>query len=86
MIQVDVISVSFTYSETGAGYQISIRSCDDNLHSNKIAEFICEGIGNGGGHKKKAGGRIQKEYFKKIWRKTDLRGVRNASLSVYRWH
>ena len=64
MIQVDAIYLSFTYSETGVGYQISIRSCDDNLRADKIAEFVCDGIGNGGGHKKKAGGRMQKEKIK----------------------
>ena len=63
MIQVDAIYLSFAYSETGAGYQFSLRSCDDRLRADKIAEFVCEGIGNGGGHKKKAGGRIQKENF-----------------------
>ncbi|MBR5583740.1 MAG: DHH family phosphoesterase, partial [Lachnospiraceae bacterium] len=64
MIQVDAIYLSFAYTDAGAGYQISLRSCDDNLRADKIAAFICEGIGNGGGHKKKAGGHIQREKIK----------------------
>lgn len=64
MIQVDAIFLSFAYTEAGSGYQISLRSCDDHYRADKIAQFICEGIGNGGGHKKKAGGHIQKEKIK----------------------
>ena len=64
MIQVDTIYLSFAYTEAGTGYQISLRSCDDNLRADKIAAYVCEGIGNGGGHKKKAGGHIQKDKIK----------------------
>ena len=41
-----------------AGYQISIRSCHEKLHADKIAAYICDGVGGGGGHAKKAGGKI----------------------------
>ena len=64
MIQVDAIYLNFAYTETGNGYQISIRSCDDKLRADKIAAFVCDGIGSGGGHKKKAGGRIQREKLR----------------------
>lgn len=67
MIQVDAVFLSFAYTEAGMGYQISLRSCDDNLRADKIAAFICEGIGNGGGHKKKAGGHIQKEKIRELY-------------------
>ncbi|MEG0329067.1 MAG: DHH family phosphoesterase [Longicatena sp.] len=61
MIQVDVILVSFCYTMADNGYQISIRSCDDKFQANMIASFVCDGIGSGGGHSKKAGGRISSE-------------------------
>lgn len=61
MIQVDAVFLSFAYTEAGAGYQISLRTCHDKLPANKIAAFVCDGIGGGGGHAKKAGGRILKE-------------------------
>lgn len=61
MIQVDVVHLSFACTEAGAGYQISLRSCHERLPANKIAAYVCDGIGSGGGHEKKAGGRIVKE-------------------------
>lgn len=61
MIQVDAILVSFCYTTVDNGYQISIRSCDDRIQANLLAAFVCEEIGSGGGHAKKAGGRISAE-------------------------
>lgn len=61
MIQVDVISVNFCYTAVAGGYQISIRSCDDRIPANLLAAAVCEGIGSGGGHAQKAGGRISAE-------------------------
>lgn len=58
MIQVDSVFLSVAYTEAGAGYQISIRSCHEKLHADKIAAYICDGVGGGGGHAKKAGGKI----------------------------
>jgi nanoRNase/pAp phosphatase (c-di-AMP/oligoRNAs hydrolase) len=58
IIQVDSVYLSFAYTEAGAGYQISIRSCHEKLYADKIAAYICNGIGGGGGHAKKAGGTI----------------------------
>lgn len=58
MIQADTILVSFCFTTVDNGYQISIRSCDDQIKANMLANFVCEGIGSGGGHAKKAGGRI----------------------------
>lgn len=59
IIKVDVVLLSFAYTKADNGYQISMRTCHSKLQANKIVEYICEGIGNGGGHAKKAGGRIQ---------------------------
>lgn len=83
MIQVDMIFLTFTYSDTANGYQISIRSCDENLRADKIAEYVCDGIGNGGGHKKKAGGRILKEKFKEKYGDKDIFDVVEMLLCQY---
>lgn len=63
LIQVDVILVSFAYTMINGGYQISIRSCDNKILANQLAAFLCEGIGSGGGHAQKAGGRISIEKY-----------------------
>lgn len=64
MIQVDAILLSVVYIETFGGYRISVRSCDDKIAANEITRFICEGVGSGGGHRKKAGGWISAEQFR----------------------
>lgn len=66
MIQVDAIQLSFAYSDCGAGYQISLRSCSDRIRADLIAAYVCKGIGSGGGHAKKAGGYIDKTKFTQI--------------------
>ena len=38
--------------------------CHDNPDADKIAAYVCDGIGNGGGHKKKAGSHIQKDRIR----------------------
>lgn len=60
MIQVDIVYLTFAYTEVGAGYRISLRTCHEQLPADRIAAYVCEGIGSGGGHGKKAGGYIQK--------------------------
>lgn len=72
MIQVDVIVVNFSYTEANNGYQISIRSCDDLIPANLLAAYICKEIGSGGGHEKKAGGKISSESFIKIYGNIDI--------------
>ncbi|MEG1558451.1 MAG: hypothetical protein RR368_08445, partial [Oscillospiraceae bacterium] len=72
MIQVDVISVNFCYTAVADGYQISIRSCDDRIPANLLAAFVCKEIGAGGGHAKKAGGRISAERFAEKYGAVDL--------------
>lgn len=59
MIQVDVVHLSFAYTHAGGGYRISVRSCREELPADKIAAYVCSGIGNGGGHAKKGGGYIR---------------------------
>ncbi len=83
MIQVDVVFLSFTYTETGVGYQISIRSCHERLPANEIAAYVCKDIGGGGGHKKKAGGQIQKEKMKNKYGDKSIFDVVNLLLTQY---
>ena len=72
MIQVDSVLLSIVYTEAGDGYQISLRTCHESLHANEIARFLCEGIGSGGGHGKKAGGRILKGMMQQVYGTQDI--------------
>lgn len=90
MIQVDVVLLSVAYIETFGGYRISVRSCDDEIAANGITCSICEGIGSGGGHSKKAGGWVSAERFKEKYGEMDffdfLAGKLDASLPDFRSH
>lgn len=63
VLQVDSIDVSIIFNETPDGYKLSVRSCVIEVGANDLAEFLTEGIGNGGGHLDKAGGFINKNKF-----------------------
>lgn len=60
MIKVDAVNLNLAYTQAGDGYQISIRTSHEAYRADRIAAYICEGIGGGGGHAKKGGGRIIK--------------------------
>lgn len=83
MIQVDVILVNFCYTAVDNGYQISIRSCDDQIPANLLAAFLCDGIGSGGGHAKKAGGRISAEHLAEKYGSIDFFDLINQKLSEF---
>lgn len=72
VIQVDIVLVCFAYTSVNGGYQISVRSCDDQISAGKLAAYVCEGIGSGGGHAKKAGGRISEKLLEEKYGKIDL--------------
>lgn len=83
MIQVDSVLMSIVYTEAGDGYQISLRTCHESLHANKIAAYLCDGIGNGGGHSKKAGGRILKVKMQELYGTDDIFNIMNKRLEEY---
>ncbi len=58
VIQVEEINSCIAFNPNSGGYKISVRSCDKEMKANEMAEYICNGIGNGGGHLTKAGGFI----------------------------
>jgi nanoRNase/pAp phosphatase (c-di-AMP/oligoRNAs hydrolase) len=83
IIRVDVVFLSVTYTETGTGYQISIRSCHEDLPANEIAAYICKDIGGGGGHRKKAGGQIHKEKMESLYKNETIFEVINQRICQY---
>ena len=63
VLRVDCIDVSIIFNECPGGYKLSVRSCTPEVAANDLAEYITEGIGNGGGHLDKTGGFINKNKF-----------------------
>lgn len=83
IIQVDLVLLSFTYTENDISYQISVRSCHPDIPANVIAEYICDGIGSGGGHKNKSGGRILKEKMQEKYSHENIFDLANELICRY---
>ena len=65
LIEVDTIQTCVVFCEQERGYKISVRSCERETRANELAEFLTDGVGNGGGHLLKAGGFIRKDLLEK---------------------
>lgn len=63
VLKVDNIDVSIIFNERPDGYKLSLRSCVPEVGVNDMADFLTDGIGNGGGHNDKAGGFISRKKF-----------------------
>ncbi len=69
VLAVDSVDTCLVFCVTEVGVKISVRSCIREVKASELAQAICEGIGSGGGHFVKAGGRINldlltREYVK----------------------
>ena len=71
------------HTKINDGYQISIRSCDNKILANELAAFLCEGIGSGGGHAQKAGGRISIKKYEDRYGEEDFQEFVIRKLNEY---
>lgn len=70
------------------GYQRVCIQCHNNpdadtLAANQIAAWVCDGIGGGGGHRKKAGGRIILDKMRQRYGDQSIFDVVNLRLCQY---
>lgn len=65
LLQVDKVDTCVVYNETGEGIKLSVRSCKKEVRANELADYLCSGIGSGGGHIEKAGGFISRKLYVK---------------------
>ena len=63
LIQVAEINSCVVYNEQEDGYKLSVRSSTKEVRADELAAYLTEGIGNGGGHKDKAGGFIRRRLY-----------------------
>lgn len=56
MIEVDAIRVCVACCRQSGGVKFSVRSGAWETQANQLAQYLAEGLGNGGGHARKAGG------------------------------
>ena len=60
LLEVEDVDCCLVYSIHEGGIKISVRSCVKEVKADELAKFICNGVGDGGGHKVKAGGSIRR--------------------------
>lgn len=70
LVEVDVIDSCIAYCMLSGNVKLSIRSCVREIRADELAAYLAEGLGNGGGHARKAGGflygdRVRDEYRKR---------------------
>lgn len=66
-LQVDCVNVALVYTEIQEGIKYSVRSCVKEVMANELAEYLSEGIGNGGGHIDRAAGFINQDKYNQIY-------------------
>lgn len=83
VIQVEEVDTCLAYNPNPGGYKLSVRSCVKEVKANEMAGFLCEGIGNGGGHLTKAGGFIAENSFAKNYPDEDICTVLQNRMREY---
>lgn len=71
-IQVQEIDTCVVFNPNPGGYKLSIRSCVRETKANELAEYLCEGLGNGGGLPNKAGGFIAENLYRQKYGNCDF--------------
>ncbi len=84
VIQVEEIDTCVAYNPNPGGYKLSVRSCVAVAKANELAAFLCEGIGNGGGHLNKAGGFISGDLFERTHPGEAIGEYLSARMEAYR--
>lgn len=83
VIQVDICLLCLTFSMSDMNYQFSIRCCNDAWKASEVAAFISKDIGSGGGHARKAGGKISKKTFESIYPGRNMEDYLDERLCAY---
>lgn len=64
VLEVDSVDTCMVFNVAHGEVKISVRSCIKEIKASEMAQAICAGIGSGGGHFVKAGGRIKMDLLK----------------------
>lgn len=83
LLQVDDVDTCVVYNELNDGIKLSVRSCIKEVRANELAEFLCEGIGSGGGHVEKAGGFISAKLYEEQYEGLHMEAYFSDRLNDY---
>ncbi|MFV0503167.1 MAG: DHH family phosphoesterase [Lachnospirales bacterium] len=65
--QVAGIDCCILFAELEYGTKLSIRSCTNEIMAHEMADYMCRGIGSGGGNRDKSGGFISLSKFEEVY-------------------
>lgn len=83
IIQVQEVDFCVVFNQNPGGYKISVRSCTREVKANELAQAVCEGMGNGGGHLTKAGGFIAKNSYEEKYGDQGMKQVMGQLVKNY---
>ena len=83
VIQVEEVDTCVAFNPNPGGYKLSVRSCIKEIKANEFAEYLCSGVGNGGGHLTKAGGFISARLFSEKAGGTDIKEYFISRINQY---
>lgn len=84
VLQVDCIDCCIVYCEIDGNFKLSVRSCLKDVRACDLAIYLTENIGNGGGHKKRAGGFINGTKYFEVHRNLSVENyLLNRMLSYF---
>ena len=83
LLQVDAIDICVVFNDTPDGYKFSTRSCIKEVNAGELIASLAEGIGNGGGHKDKAGGFILKAKLEEEHEGADIDAYIGGAMNNY---
>ncbi len=65
LLEVEDVDCCLAFTIHEGGIKLSVRSCVKEVKADELAKFICQGVGDGGGHTVKAGGSIIRSLLEK---------------------
>ena len=86
LLEVAGVNACLVYSILPFGVKISVRSCTKEVKASEFAEYVTEGVGNGGGHLEKAGGFLERELLQKtglVYEKKEIESYMRARMVSY---
>lgn len=83
MIEVDAIRICVVCCRQPGGVKFSVRSGAWETQANQLAQYLAEGLGNGGGHRRKAGGFLNDRLLENVLGGRSLRQFFAGRLEEY---
>ena len=83
LLEVNNLKTCFVYCIFEDYVKFSVRSCVKEVRANELADYISSGLGGGGGHIVKAGGKLDRELLEEAGVSYTKKGVHNLIIKRF---